>query len=116
MRFAGTIGFVAPGTAHQVALDLRPGEPNRFVLEPPGFALHVWTPETGVVSHVQPIGDFGLPMDLTLDADYPGRARDGRTPRRFVSLKADIVSHAAAMPLVRVAGGRVTTLAGADER
>jgi myo-inositol-1(or 4)-monophosphatase len=31
----------------------------------------------------------------------------------FVSLKADIVSHAAAMPLVRAAGGRVTTLAGA---
>jgi 3',5'-cyclic-AMP phosphodiesterase len=75
VRFAGTIGFVAPGTAHQVALDLRPGEPNRFVLEPPGLALHVWTPETGVVSHVQPIGDFGLPMDVTLDADYPGQAR-----------------------------------------
>jgi myo-inositol-1(or 4)-monophosphatase len=32
----------------------------------------------------------------------------------FVSLKADIVSHAAAMPLVRAARGRVTTLAGAD--
>ena len=32
----------------------------------------------------------------------------------FVSLKADIVSHAAAMPLVRAAGGRVTTLSGAD--
>jgi myo-inositol-1(or 4)-monophosphatase len=32
----------------------------------------------------------------------------------FVSLKADIVSHAAAMPLVRAAGGRVTTLAGTD--
>jgi myo-inositol-1(or 4)-monophosphatase len=32
----------------------------------------------------------------------------------FVSLKADIVSHAAAMPLVRAAGGRVTTLTGED--
>jgi myo-inositol-1(or 4)-monophosphatase len=32
----------------------------------------------------------------------------------FVSLKADVVSHAAAMPLVRAAGGRVTTLAGTD--
>jgi myo-inositol-1(or 4)-monophosphatase len=32
----------------------------------------------------------------------------------FVSLKADIVSHAAAMPLVREAGGRVTTVAGND--
>src|SRR6185312_15192476 len=32
----------------------------------------------------------------------------------FVSLKADVVSHAAATPLVRAAGGRVTTLAGTD--
>lgn len=32
----------------------------------------------------------------------------------FISLKADIVSHAAAMPLVRAGGGRITTLAGAD--
>jgi fructose-1,6-bisphosphatase/inositol monophosphatase family enzyme len=30
----------------------------------------------------------------------------------FVSLKADIVSHAAGMPLVRGGGGKVTTLAG----
>jgi myo-inositol-1(or 4)-monophosphatase len=34
----------------------------------------------------------------------------------FVSLKADIVSHAAAMPLVRAAGGRVTRLDGRDAR
>jgi myo-inositol-1(or 4)-monophosphatase len=34
----------------------------------------------------------------------------------YVSLKADIVSHAAAMPLVRAAGGRVTTLDGVDSR
>jgi myo-inositol-1(or 4)-monophosphatase len=32
----------------------------------------------------------------------------------FVSIKADVVSHAAALPLVRAAGGRVTTLSGAD--
>jgi myo-inositol-1(or 4)-monophosphatase len=34
----------------------------------------------------------------------------------FVSIKADLVSHAAAMPLVRAAGGRVTTVAGADSQ
>jgi myo-inositol-1(or 4)-monophosphatase len=32
----------------------------------------------------------------------------------FISLKADAVSHAAAMPLVRAAGGRVTRLDGRD--
>jgi len=34
----------------------------------------------------------------------------------FIGLKADIVSHAAAMPLVRAAGGKVTTVAGNDSR
>jgi 3',5'-cyclic-AMP phosphodiesterase len=75
VRFAGTMGFVAPGTAHQVALDLRPGEPNRFVLEPPGFAVHAWVPGVGIVSHTQPIGDFGPRREFVLDADYPGRIR-----------------------------------------
>lgn len=32
----------------------------------------------------------------------------------FVGIKADVVSHAAAMPLVRAGAGKVTTLAGAD--
>ncbi|MGD9507438.1 MAG: phosphodiesterase [Geminicoccaceae bacterium] len=59
VRWAGTIGFVAPGTALQVALNLRPGAPTRFVLEPPGYAIHAWRPETGVVTHLVPIGDFG---------------------------------------------------------
>ncbi len=34
----------------------------------------------------------------------------------FVSVKADLVSHAAAMPLVRAANGRVTTLEGVDSQ
>lgn len=34
----------------------------------------------------------------------------------FVGLKADIVSHAAALPLVRAAGGEVTTVAGTASR
>ena len=32
----------------------------------------------------------------------------------FVSFKADVVSHAATMPLVRAGGGRVTRLDGRD--
>ncbi|WP_248313444.1 inositol monophosphatase [Bosea sp. F3-2] len=34
----------------------------------------------------------------------------------FIGLKADIVSHAAALPLVRAVGGKVTTVAGVDSR
>lgn len=47
-----------------LALDLRPGQPIRFILEPPGFALHAWSPETGLVSHVAPIGDYGPSRDF----------------------------------------------------
>lgn len=73
VRWAGTIGFVAPSTAHQVALDLRDGEPTRFVIEPPGLALHVYRDDIGIVSHVVPIGDFGPIRDFELAAEYPGR-------------------------------------------
>ncbi|MBD3844348.1 phosphodiesterase [Bosea sp. SSUT16] len=73
LRFAGTIGYVVPGTAHQVALDLRPGTENRFVMEPPALALHVWKPGLGMVSHLQPIGDYGPRRDFVLDPAYPGK-------------------------------------------
>jgi myo-inositol-1(or 4)-monophosphatase len=46
----------------------------------------------------------GLEMTLVADGQLDA----------FVSLKADVVSHAAAMPLVRAAGGRVTRLDGRD--
>lgn len=72
-RFAGTIGYVAPGTAHQVALDLRPGTENQFIMEPPAFAVHAWRPETGIVSHLQPIGDYGPRRPFVLDPAYPGK-------------------------------------------
>ena len=73
VRWAGTIGFVAPSTAHQVALDLREGEPTRWVLEPPGIALHAYRDDIGIVSHVVPVGDFGPIHDFELPADYPGQ-------------------------------------------
>ena len=46
----------------------------------------------------------GLEMALVADGQLDA----------FVSLKADVVSHAAAMPLVRAAGGRVTRFDGND--
>jgi 3',5'-cyclic AMP phosphodiesterase CpdA len=73
VRWAGTVGYVAPSTAHQVALDLKPGAPTRFVLEPPGFTVHSWSAETGVVSHLAPIGEYGPPFDVELAAEYAAR-------------------------------------------
>jgi 3',5'-cyclic-AMP phosphodiesterase len=55
------IASTAPSTAHQVALDLRADGPSRFMMEPPGYQLHLWRPETGVVSHTGVIGKFAGP-------------------------------------------------------
>jgi 3',5'-cyclic AMP phosphodiesterase CpdA len=58
-RFAGTLASICPSPAHQVALDLRPGGPSRFVMEPPAFQLHRYTPDAGLVTHTAFVGDFG---------------------------------------------------------
>lgn len=58
-RFAGTIASICPSPAHQVALDLRENGPSRYVLEPPAFQLHRYTPQDGLVTHMGFIGDFG---------------------------------------------------------
>lgn len=50
-RFGGTIASAVPAPAHQVALDLRDNAPSAFRLEPPAFAVHRYTAETGVVTH-----------------------------------------------------------------
>ena len=76
-RWAGTIGSVAPSTAHQVTLDLQvEGRAASFVLEPPGLHLHVWEPAAGLVTHTVPIGAFPGPYPFLLDAEYPGRAAE----------------------------------------
>lgn len=65
-RFAGTIAGTAPSTAHQIRLNLNADAPLRFMFEPPGYQLHVWHPESGLVSHTVTIGDWPGP--------YPFRA------------------------------------------
>ena len=61
VRFAGTIASTCPSPAHQVALDLAPDAPSRFMMEPPGFQLHQWSEGAGVVSHTAFIGEFAGP-------------------------------------------------------
>ncbi len=57
-RFAGTVAGTAPSTAHQATLDLRPEEPLSFVFEPPGYQLHLWAEDTGLVTHTAVIGEW----------------------------------------------------------
>jgi 3',5'-cyclic AMP phosphodiesterase CpdA len=57
-RWAGTLAMTAPATAHQVGLDLRHDVGLAITMEPPAYALHLWRPEAGLVSHVANVGDF----------------------------------------------------------
>jgi len=60
-RFGGTIATTAPSPAHQVALDLADDAPSQFVMEPPGFQLHLWREGRGLVTHTVAIGAFEGP-------------------------------------------------------
>jgi 3',5'-cyclic AMP phosphodiesterase CpdA len=51
VRFGGTIASAVPAPAHQVTLDLAPGAPSSFTLEPPAYALHRYEPGRGIVTH-----------------------------------------------------------------
>ena len=57
----GVLASVCPSTAHQVALRMKRGAPLCYVMEPPGFQLHTWRPETRLVSHTLPTGCFSGP-------------------------------------------------------
>jgi 3',5'-cyclic AMP phosphodiesterase CpdA len=61
VRWAGTLAAVAPSTAHQATLDLRPGARMSLTMEPPGVMLHAWTPAGGLVSHTLPVGTWRGP-------------------------------------------------------
>ena len=50
-RFAGTVAGTAPSTAHQIVLDLRPDARISFAFEPPGYRVHDWSEDTGLVTH-----------------------------------------------------------------
>ncbi len=67
IRWAGTIGSVAPSTAHQVTLDLTEDAPASFDLEPPAFHLHSWGPGIGLVTHQAYIGKFPGPYPFVGD-------------------------------------------------
>ncbi|SAK42502.1 phosphodiesterase [Caballeronia temeraria] len=61
-RFGGTIVWCAPSTAHQVALQLKPGGPDAFVMEPPAFGLHLWRAGVGLVTHCMSVEQGGGPQ------------------------------------------------------
>ncbi|MEO1207963.1 MAG: phosphodiesterase [Cyanobacteria bacterium J06638_20] len=66
--WAGTLGSIAPSVAHQVALKLSTDAPPAFVMEPPGFQLHLWDEATGLTTHTAFVGDFPAYSYITKEA------------------------------------------------
>ena len=56
-RWAGTIAATAPGVAHAVVFDVRPGAPSAWNEEPPAITLHHWDGQT-LVTHQRAIGEY----------------------------------------------------------
>ena len=65
-RWAGTVVQTAPSTAHQVDLNLHPGTPSGYIMEPPACLLHVWSEALGLVTHTSYIGDYGGPQPFRM--------------------------------------------------
>lgn len=61
VRWAGTMASIAPSTAHQATLDFRPGAKLSMTMDPPGIALHLWRPATGLITHLSYIGTYDGP-------------------------------------------------------
>jgi 3',5'-cyclic AMP phosphodiesterase CpdA len=57
-RFAGTVAGTAPSTAHQIRLNLVADAQISFIFEPPGYQLHVWHQDSGLVTHTAVLGEW----------------------------------------------------------
>ncbi len=73
-QVAHAVASISPSVAHQVEFDLDAAAPPAFVLEPPGFQLHVWSDASGFVSHGVMVESYPGPFPFTLDRDYPGHS------------------------------------------
>ena len=62
VSWAGTMASIAPSTAHQATLDLRANAPLSLMMEPPAIALHLWRPDTGLITHVSYTGTYDGPQ------------------------------------------------------
>lgn len=70
-RFGGSVVQVIPGVAHQVSFDLNDDAPGSFVMEPPAFAVHCWSPDAGLVSHEVKVDAYPGPYPFAFDHTYP---------------------------------------------
>jgi 3',5'-cyclic-AMP phosphodiesterase len=62
LRWSGTVVTTAPSTAQQFDLNLLPAAPVKWILEPAACLLHYWRADSGLVTHMSYIDDYGVPQ------------------------------------------------------
>lgn len=62
LRFGGSLLCTAPSTTTAIALRLDADAEQASYIEPPAMLLHYWKPDTGLITHWVPIGNFPGPM------------------------------------------------------
>ncbi|MEM6498282.1 MAG: phosphodiesterase [Pseudomonadota bacterium] len=63
-HFAGTLICTAPSTTTSIALRLAADAKPASYVEPPALLLHCWQSDTGLTTHLVPIGQFPGPYDF----------------------------------------------------
>jgi 3',5'-cyclic AMP phosphodiesterase CpdA len=72
-RVGRAIATIGPSVATSVVLDLAPDAASAFALEPPAYQIHLWSPESGFVTHTAFVEDYPGPFPFTTPPEYPGR-------------------------------------------
>jgi 3',5'-cyclic-AMP phosphodiesterase len=62
LRFGGTMLCTAPSTTTAIALRLWAAAEPASYIEPPALLLHQWAPDSGLITHLVPIGQFPGPF------------------------------------------------------
>ncbi|GHC21743.1 hypothetical protein GCM10010082_11910 [Kushneria pakistanensis] len=71
-RFGGTIASCCPSTAHQSELNLAGHASAAFVMEPPGYQLHLWK-DGALITHTGVMGTYDGPYAFrTADRSIEG--------------------------------------------
>ena len=65
-RWHGTVLSVAPGTAHQIGLNMVAGAKQQIVMEPPACQIHLWRDDLGLISHTSYTGEYEVPLAIAL--------------------------------------------------
>lgn len=73
VRWHGTIASIAPSTAHQMTFDLASDAVLAYVMEPPGYHLHLWREGLGLITHQLHVGPYAGPYNIEAASQTKGK-------------------------------------------